>query len=379
MQCSKCKNEIPDGSIYCNWCGAKQIKERGTKKEITVPKARQLSSGKWFIQMRLGGQSISVTEDTEALCTTKARAIKAGFLDDKKSSKSLTLSEAIDQYITARDAVLSPSTIRGYRTIQRTRFLEQMPRPLDVSRNWQSIVNAEARRCSAKTLANTWGFLCSVFREQGIASPKVTLPQIAKKELPWLDYDQILVFLDAIQGSNCELAALLALHSLRRSEIYALTARKIDLDKNIILLSGSVVLDENNQFVEKEANKNEASQRIVPIMIPRLRQLLIETLENMQPDDPVLTVHPNSIYSQINKTCKNVLLPQVGYHGLRRSFASLGHHLGIPELEVMAMGGWADYHVMHKHYLKLAAADRANAENRMTDFYKNANKNANDL
>ena len=145
------------------------------------------------------------------------------------------------------------------------------------------------------------------------------------------------------------------------------------------MLSGSVVLDENNQFVEKEANKNEASQRIVPIMIPRLRQLLIEILENMQPDDPVLTVHPNSIYSQINKTCKNVLLPQVGYHGLRRSFASLGHHLGIPELEVMAMGGWADYHVMHKHYLKLAAADRANAENRMTDFYKNANKNANDL
>ena len=377
MQCSKCKNEIPDGSIYCNWCGAKQIKERGTKKEITVPKARQLSSGKWFIQMRLGGQSISVTEDTEALCTTKARAIKAGFLDDKKASKAVTLSEAIDQYIAARDAVLSPSTIRGYRAIQKGRFVEQMPRPLDASRNWQSIVNAEARRCSAKTLKNSWGFICSIFREHGLDAPKVTLPQMVKNELPWLDYDQILVFLDAMRGKKHEIAALLALHGLRRSEIYGLTPQKIDFENEIIILQGSVVFDADNHVVKKETNKNASSRRDVPFMIPLLKPLLLDAVSGIAPDELIFRGNPNCAYTMVNRVCAKAGLPKVGLHGLRRSFASLGHHLGIPELEIMAIGGWSDYQTMHKHYMRLADADRVNAGNNLANFYKNANKNAN--
>jgi integrase len=73
----------------------------------------------------------------------------------------------------------------------------------------------------------------------------------------------------------------------------------------------------------------------------------------------------------INLICKKNDLPECGVHGLRRSFASLGFHLGLSELEVQEIGGWSDHNTVHKIYLKLAREDRLNAENKMERFYKN--------
>lgn len=86
---------------------------------------------------------------------------------------------------------------------------------------------------------------------------------------------------------------------------------------------------------------------------------------------------PNTIWSQINRVCKGAGLPLVGVHGLRHSFASLAHHIGLPEKEAMLIGGWEDAQTMHKIYTHIADADRVKAENMMAAFYKNANENAN--
>lgn len=81
MKCKNCKRVIDDDSIFCKWCGERQIRERKKKDEIKVPSPRQLKSGKWNIELRAEGQSI--TEDTAALCEAKARAIRAGFWKPK--------------------------------------------------------------------------------------------------------------------------------------------------------------------------------------------------------------------------------------------------------------------------------------------------------
>jgi len=64
MNCKQCKREIEKGSTYCNWCGKKQITD-AQRGEISVPEPRELASGKFLIRLRIDGQSISVTEDTE--------------------------------------------------------------------------------------------------------------------------------------------------------------------------------------------------------------------------------------------------------------------------------------------------------------------------
>ena len=83
MKCRICKRDIPDNSIFCCWCGEKQLRERKKKDEIKVPKPRQLKSGKWNIELKAEGWS--TTEDTPEECIIKAKAIRAGFLEFESS------------------------------------------------------------------------------------------------------------------------------------------------------------------------------------------------------------------------------------------------------------------------------------------------------
>ena len=107
-------------------------------------------------------------------------------------------------------------------------------------------------------------------------------------------------------------------------------------------------------------------------MIPELLAAL-EAVEDKS--GPVVRCNPNTIYHQINRVCARNGLPRVGTHGLRHSFASLGYHLGVPELEMMQLGGWADNQTMIRIYTHIANADRVRAENAMAGFFtQNANE-----
>ncbi len=336
---------------------------------MKIPKARKLSSGTWFIQLRLNGESISVTAETEKKCIAKAMAVKSGLAESKNPVK-ITLSQAIDKYIESRENTLSPSTIGGYRTIQRTRFLSSMDKPLASIKNWQAICNAEAQLCSPKTLKNAWGFINSVLKSSDITPPKITLPQIIKKERPFLSPEEIKFFLKAVEGKPCEIPALLELHSLRRSELLALTwENNIDLKNRYILVSGAVVVDKNNKLVHKETNKNVTSQRKIPIMIDRLYELL-SAEENKE--GYLYKKNANELYTNINRICKSNNLPEVGNHGLRHSFASLAYHIGMSEMTVMRIGGWSDYATVRKIYTHLAENDLESQTKAMSDFF---NKN----
>lgn len=362
MKCRSCKREIPDNSIFCNWCGEKQLKERKKKTEISVPKPRQLPSGKWTIQLR--AERRNVTEATPALCTAKAKAIRAGFLEAKKTAPKMTVKDMLNRYIDSRRAVRSPSTIHGYETIVKTRFLDVMDKDINAV-DWQDAINTETVKCSAKTLANAWGFVHAAMKAAGITPPTVALPQKKKKNTPWLDYEQITVFLDAVRGTSGELGALLALHSLRRSEILALTVGKIDRKRQVIIVDGAVVRGSNG-MVRKETNKSDAGQREVPIMIPRLLELIPEGVPE---DTPLIAYKANALYDKINRVCAKAGLPLVGVHGLRRSFASLAYHLKWDMLTTMRIGGWDDPDVVTDIYTKLADKDVNKQVNKMRKFY----------
>lgn len=345
---------------------------------MKVPEPRQLDSGSWFIQLRLGGESIPVTAASEKECRNAAALIKAehraGKREKKGSELNPTLSEAIDAFIAARSNTLSPSTIRGYRTIQDNRFQSVMQKKLRDISDWQKICDQESKLCSAKTLKNAFCFIASVLKENGYDVPTVKLPQIIKKELPWLEPEQITVFVAALKDSPCEIPALLALHSLRRSEIMALTWEKINLKTETITISGAAVYDEDQKLTQKKTNKNTSSAREIQIVIPELLTAL-KAIKDKK--GPLLNCSPNTIWAQVNRICESNDLPRVGVHGLRRSFASLAFHLGLSERETMEMGGWSDYQTMHKIYIRLSQKDRLKNKNKMAKFYKNANKNAN--
>ena len=101
---------------------------------MKIPKAKQLPSGAWFCRVRIDGQDISITRNTEREAVAEAMAGKAGIKDAEKRPKKKTLTAAIDDYIEARQNILSPSTIRGYRIIQNNRFQSMMMKDVFRSR-----------------------------------------------------------------------------------------------------------------------------------------------------------------------------------------------------------------------------------------------------
>lgn len=89
---------------------------------MVVPKTHKMTSGNWYIRLRLGSRSVSVTETTEKKCVREAQRIKAEYLTGKRIESAHkhdapTLRAAIDQYITERQNILSPSTICGCRSV----------------------------------------------------------------------------------------------------------------------------------------------------------------------------------------------------------------------------------------------------------------------
>lgn len=349
------------------------------KNDIKLPTARQLPSGNWFVQIRIDGESISITKPTQKEAVAQAMAIKEGIIKAKKTPRSsYTLKAAIDDYIKHRQNVLSPATVAGYRVIQRNRFPELQQIKLcniDATR-WQRAVNAEAKRVSAKTLKNSAMFVQTILREYAGESYTARLPQVIPNDLPWLTPDQIPVFLKAIKGSKYEIPALLALSSLRQSEIVAMKWKDIDFISGTLTVHGAAVLDGNGNLIQKKENKSASSRRTVPFLIPQLRDAVEE--RDFDPDGYIYPHYSNVLRLNINKVCAAADLPQVGVHGLRRSFASLCYHLGISEAVTMISGGWSDFRTMRKIYTKISESDIQTQAQKFTDFFENANASANE-
>ena len=350
-------------------------------KSIKVPKPRQFPSGSWFVRVTVDGQRYPITEATEELCVARAMAIKQELLTPVDRTAKPTLSKCIDRYIEARSNVLSSSTINGYRVIQRNRFQSAMNRPItafDVS-GWQRLVNLEAKIVSAKTLQNAWFLVSSVIHEETGMRYNIKLPQIISNERSFLDPEQINIFVQAVHGTKYEIPALLALCSLRRSELLALTWDCVDFEQRTISVRGAIVYNEQGRMAYKRENKTRSSRRVVPIMIPALYDALSAA---RLPSGLIVTSSASALYKGINAICRANNLPEVGFHGLRHSFASLAYHLNMPEKIAMMIGGWDDDATMRKIYTHVSKTDVLHYQNAMASYYsqrKDGNENGNGI
>lgn len=350
---------------------------------MKVPEPRKLKSGTWFIQLRLGGVSVPVSARSKTECRYQAQVIKSEYMAKKREitpRSELTLKEAFDQYIERKEKQSrSPATVRGYVGIRDHRFQSAMTRKVASIRDWQAIYDAESALVSTKTLNNAWSLLKTVCKkEAGVIVPEIETLETKTKERPFLDPDQIKVFVKAVADHPYRIPMLLCLSSLRSSEVQALTWDKIDLDKKTITVRGAVVPDRNNKPVFKEDNKTMESTRTVPIFIPELFDAL-RRVPGKTAD--VVTITPNWIYKTINAVCEKNCLPQVGEHGLRHSFASLCYSLGVPIKVTMQIGGWSNYGTVMKIYTHLAKKDVIKETAKLENFFapdQNANENAND-
>ena len=337
---------------------------------MKIPEPRKLKSGSFFIQLRLNGVSIPVTASSAKECKRQAQLIKAEHMAGKRlvERSEKTLGELIDMFIEKYESSLSPVTIRTYAGVRRNRFKGYMDKPYSAIKDWQSMINAELKVAAKKTVRTAWGTVTTALTDAGYKIPDVKLPRPAESDLTFLEPEEIQPFLEAVRGDDAEVEILLDLHGLRVSEtVYVVRNNMIDLKHNVINVRGAVVPDKNHKYVEKDTNKTKASTRSVPIMIPRLAELVAEYQAK---GEPIPTHAESTLLKHIHAACKKAGVTDVTNHGLRRTFASLGYSTGVSELALQQMGGWDDAETMHRIYIKLAARDKKKAENAMADFYR---------
>lgn len=338
------------------------------KKEIKVPKIIQLPSGSYSTKVMVDGVRHTITKETEQECIAAAAALKYRAVQAQKLEKAgiKPLRTVVENYIEMRRGSASPATIYGYEGYLRNCFQSMMNVNVCTATDeqWQAAVRRESKTRSPKYVTNAWSMMASAIEEATGRRPRVKLPPKERNERPFLDPSQIQIFVEAVKGETVEIAALLALSSLRRSELKALKWDNVDFKKNVIKVSGAMVYGEDG-MVHKRQNKTSASTRSVP-MIPPLRAAL-EAAERKS--EYVVPYNGSWIYQRINEICQENCLPQVGIHGLRHSFASLAYHLQIPEKIAMEIGGWADDGTMRKIYTHLAQDDIDKRAQEFTNFF----------
>lgn len=130
-----------------------------------MAKAKKLPSGNWRVQLFVGYDSNgkrkyeSYTAPTAAeanlLANTRKYELKRGIKKERTPS-DMTVGEAIDKYISDRDGILAPKTIREYKGYRRNYTQNIMNiRLKNLSDSIiQREINLESKRLSSKSIYN---------------------------------------------------------------------------------------------------------------------------------------------------------------------------------------------------------------------------------
>ena len=335
-----------------------------------MSRAKKLPSGNWRVNQYIGRDANGKRIYKSFTASTKKSAefMAADFLlHHKKKGKSITVLQAIENYINSKDGILSPTTINGYRVIQKYHLQGIINIPIDklTISDIQSEINEESKRCSAKTVANVHGLLAAAIK---MHDPNfiihTTLPRKIKKLRIELPTSQQII--SAVKDTSIELPVLLALClCLRMSEVRGIRkASVIHGAHDSVLLIDQVIVPVRGVQVKKELAKTDASRRII-----KLPSYLLDRIMECE-GDYVTTLSARAIYGRFVNVMKKNGFYGVRFHDLRHIAASDMHRLGITDKVAAERGGWAGTQTMRQVYQHSFSADRESADEIMSKYYE---------
>lgn len=332
---------------------------------MKIPTARQLPSGSWFVQLRIGGKSIPITAPTEKEAVAQAMAYKAGIQKIKHQPDKRTLGSAYDSYIEDHSDLLSPSTIAGYKRLRKNTFQALMPKQLCTITNAaiaREIRQMQACGHSPKYISNAVGLLRPVLKEyHKDFDLDVKLPKKQRPRMPMPSDSDVKSIMEAAKGTEIELPILMAVWmGMRLSEIRG--ARLCDIQRNKLHIQTAIVDDVNGKPCEK-GTKTDCSDRFVEI--PAYIQSILPI---GQPEDHIVTLSGQAIYKRFSRLLESNNIPHYRFHDLRHANAAAMIRLGIDSKYAMARNGWAtDY--MYKQVYGYIMEDKMSEEAARIDAY----------
>lgn len=340
---------------------AKKLKkQKEVAAKLSKPKPILLPSGSWRCQVMVKGRRIDVIEDDPAVAHAKALALKEGLIEEEKPKNGMTVGDAIDKYIESKDAVLSPSTVIGYKRLRKNALQDLMGIKLSelTQERVQRAVNAMAKAKTPKYVRNAHGLLTAALAEYAPEFVlRTTLPQKRKMEIEIPSEEELKRIVHAATGTEMELPILLAVWlGLRMSEIRGLTW---DCVSDGVLHVKRAIVDGENGPAEK-GTKTYSGDRRIPL--PDYLKGLIEKQERK--DDYIIHLSGQAIYKRFSRLCKKVGVNHYRFHDLRHVQASIMLALGVPDKYAMERMGHATNNMLktvYQHTIKEKQIEVANA------------------
>lgn len=337
---------------------------------MKVPKAKKLPSGSWRVQLMVDGEKMSITADTEKEAIAQAVSIKAGMTEKRNKPDKITLDDAILEYESIRENVLSPATVRGYEIVRKNRFKDLMPNDIYklTKRDIQKAVDAETAFASPKTIANAYGLIRSVLKDHDIDVFGVKLPQKIRQKKTYLSTADIAKFIDTARGDDCEVPMVMAVWlGLRRSEIIGLCWDCVDFKNNTIEIKRTMVPNKKNKFVLKDGAKNEGSQRTI-----KCPTYIMDKLKDMYTGQTgkIFNMSPDTVRKHTHKTCEKAGIPDTTVHGLRHTNAAVMVALNITDKYAMARGGWTTENTFKQIYAYVFPEGASQADDMINNFFE---------
>ena len=335
-----------------------------------MPTAKKLPSGSWRVRVfshfeYKDGKKIRKYESfTSKHSKKEAERMAAEWLYKReRRAADTSLYHAVETYIQAKQGVLAPNTIRGYKSYLNNWMSEigdMSVRSIDKVQ-LQIWVSELAADHSPKTVRDIVSLVSSAYHMMTGLKLNLTVPQPNKPKLYTPTDEDLQKLLDHVAGTELEIAIRLsAFCSLRRGEICALTRE--DFQNGMVHVSKSMSRDLYGSWILKDP-KTPESDRYVPV--PEGIWDLIDAKEGR-----IVQCHPDALSNRFKRAIKfSHLKHPFRFHDLRHYYASTAHYLGVPDAYIMANGGWSSDNVMKRVYRE-ALIDKKKEENeRITAHY----------
>lgn len=306
------------------------------------------------------------TFDTEKEAVYWAAGIKARAKEAEKSPLSLTVTAAVDRYIESKDAVLSPSTIKGYRQVKGNLMggialvkIEDL-----TQEKVQQWVNGLAREKSPKTVSNAHGLLSAVLKEyRPSMALRTTLPQKVKTNIQIPSEAELRAILAAARGTKYEIPIVLAVWmGLWQSEILGLTWDCLDGDT--LHIRRAIVMGENGP-VEKGTKTYSGTRAL---HLPEYLRRLLEAAPHR--GHHIVRMSGKAIYSGFSRICEKAGVPHYRFHDLRHTNASIMLASGILDKYSMKRMGHATNNMLKTTYQHVIKEREAEYDQQIDDYFK---------
>lgn len=368
MNCKKCRKEIPDESIYCMWCGRKQVAADRVKRRPngtgSVYKMAGTRAKPWRAVVMEGKKRITI-----GCFATQTEALKAVASYEPRTSSvrsDMTVGEVYEAWGDVKRETLSASAWSTYEAAwKRMQLLKDLPVAEIKTADYQAIVDDMKQtmsRSSCEKVRNLASQLCQWAMQNDLIDKNyaefLVLP--ARKDTGAREYfteEEISLLWSAKDDLTAQIVLVMIYTGMRINELFSVTVEDVHLDEKI-------TADRSVSYViggeKTEAGKNRTivlHSRILPFVREWMAQdgrvYLVERNAHKKMDDH--NFRQRDYYPLLER----LGIARISPHKARHTFASRGAKAGVSPTVLQNLMGHEKYETTADYYTHVDLAQLA--------------------